>query len=144
MKLPAFTNNRLALLLLLGIIFLSVVTWRNAQSSCDTVVFINASASVERGTSRRLVGLNADTDMLRFGVLSPGTEARRSFVVQTKNSAQVRVWNEGSLKSWLFLEPAEFSLNASEPAEVTALLRIPLGASGGEYSGKVMVCLQEN
>lgn len=140
------TNNKLAIGLLLGIAFLAYITVNNWPISCDEVIPINASVTVVRGGERRLVGLNADTDMLRFGSLAPGTEVQRSFFAQISpisQPARALVTVTGNIQPWLRVEPTEAKLlpGTEKQKEFFTFLQVPRDAAEGDYSGKVLVCL---
>ncbi len=113
--------------------------WKQLQ--CSTIDAVNASISVQTG-SLRYVGLNADTDSLKFGKVSPGSVARRSIKVQYTQDALVKVLVNGTFASWFSVNPAEFYLPATQMREVTFDVTTPLTAIDGNYTAKVYFCFK--
>ena len=129
--------------LLIGIIALLLALQANWPESCDERQSINASVTVKSGSSRALIGLNADTDMLRFGTVSPGTEVKKSFLAGSNFPALVTVSTTSRLQPWLTIEPSLVTLNQREQQEIFLSLRIPQEAAEGDYSGKIFLCFKK-
>ena len=110
--------------------------------NCTSTQSIDTSISVLEGP-RRIVGLNADTDSLKFGTTSPQTVARRSVYVSNEKNARVTVTTEGDFSTWMNITPQEFDLIANEDKEVKFTVRVPDYTENGNYSGKVSFCFKE-
>lgn len=108
---------------------------------CNFVDSFNSSITVIEGP-RRVIGLNADTDSLKFGTVSPQTVVRRSVYVSDKEAAKVRVFMEGEFDSWVNITPQEFDLKADERQEVLFAVRVPDYPEEGDYAGKVYFCFK--
>ena len=125
----------------IAIIFISVFVVRT--SSCSSIEQINATIKVKIIPNRGMLGLNADTDSLKFGVVSPGITAQRKVVIEHKDEATVLVTMEGPLAVWTVINPAEFSLLPGEKREVLFDVNVPLNAFPGDYAGKAVFCIKE-
>ncbi len=112
-------------------------------SSCTAVEEIEATLTVKRIPDRVMLGLNADTDGLHFGVISPGIAAMRKVTIQHSDDAAVEVRMEGELASWTSISPAEFNLSAGETGEVAFEVNVPNYALPGNYSGTAVFCIRE-
>ena len=110
---------------------------------CSVMQTINASVEVKAIPSRILLGMNADKDSLKFGVVSPGTEVVRSVNTQYVRNASVRVWPQGSFAEWMSIDQAEFSLASKENRQVMFHVNVPLDATSGNYTGKVVFCFKD-
>ncbi len=129
--------------LVLVIIIMGAVTWYN-WPECSTIRFIDASVTVKTVPSKVLLGFNTDTDSLKFGTVSPGSEVKRTVITHYAQAAQVRITAEGELASWITITPAEFSLASPESLPVTVQLNIPdKYVYEGNYTGKVKFCFKE-
>ena len=109
---------------------------------CTFVKSIDSSVRVMEGP-RRIIGLNADTDSLKFGVASPQAVIRRSVYVTNEDDAKVTIFMEGDFASWVNITPQEFDLKAGEDQEVKFAVRIPDYPQDGNYSGKAIFCFKE-
>src|SRR3989338_8239414 len=125
-----------AVVLLLNLFFLST-------SSCTTLQKIDATLTVKIIPERNLLGLNADTDALKFGVISPGIASMRKINVQHSNAASIKVRMDGELGLWTSISPSEFNLSAGETKEVALEVSVPLYALQGNYTGTAVVCIKE-
>ncbi len=110
---------------------------------CTRVEKMDAHLKVKIVSGRAMLGLNADTDSLNFGVVSPGIAAMRKINVQHSNAASVIVRMDGELGPWTNISPAEFNLSAGETKEVAFEIMVPLYALQGNYTGKAAVCIKE-
>ncbi len=129
--------------LLVGLIGSSFFFSSSRMPKCTKMESINTSVEVKTIPERALIGLNADTDSLKFGAVSPGTTGRRSIKVQSDFAALVAVSVEGGISPWVIPSPSKFGLSAKEIHEVYFELNVPLDAPDGNYLGKVNFCFQE-
>lgn len=113
------------------------------HSSCTTLKKIDATLKVKIIPERNMLGLNADTDALKFGVISPGIAAMRKINVQHSKAVLVQVRMDGELGLWTSISPAEFNLSAGETKEVALEVNVPLYALQGNYTGTAVICIQE-
>ncbi len=128
--------------LVLGIFILILITLnltvQNYFPSCTKTDLVNTSIQVD-AKERRIIGLNADTDSLKFGTVSPGAIVRRAMKVGYDREAEVKVTPEGDFASWFQISPAEFSLN-NKTKEVVFEVFVPENAAIGDYSGQISFC----
>lgn len=108
---------------------------------CATVDEVASSITVEM-RDLPIVGLNADTDSLNFGVVSPTASAKRSINAQYSKKADVSVKAEGDFSEWVSIEPAEFSLDGNTE-KVTFDVKVPANAAEGVYTGRMVFCFRE-
>lgn len=135
-------------ILLTGImLFLVVLVLVNlylfSLASCTSVERIGGSLTVKIVPGRTMLGLNADTDSLAWGVVSPGITAQRKVTVRRSRDAQVKVWMEGELSSWASVSPSNFTLFAGESKEVSFDVTVPAYALPGNYTATAVFCIKE-
>ena len=112
------------------------------SSNCSFVQSVNASIAVQEGY-RRIIGLNADTDSLRFGIASPQAVVRRTLYVNNANDAKVNVFMEGDFSDWVTIKPSEFDLKANKVQEVNFAVKVPDYPNDSDYTGKAVFCFKE-
>lgn len=108
---------------------------------CSSIQSVNTSISVREG-ERRIIGLNADTDSLKFGTVSPQTVARRSVYITNDRDATVTVFMEGDFALWVNITPQEFTLKSGQNQEVQFAVRVPDYPENGDYTGQVIFCFK--
>lgn len=138
-------KNFIGYALIIFIIIMIIVTYRQLPT-CDKIEIIDTSVTVKDIGSRSLLGMNADTDSLAFGVVSPGTEVIRSINVQDSDDVLVTVAAtaiSGEFSSWISIDPAQFSLNGGENKMVFFKLIVPGTAADGNYTGEIKFCFRE-
>lgn len=133
--------------LIIFIIIMSAVIYYELSSGCDAVDFVNMSLGVKSG-SGSYIGLNGDTDSLKFGKVSPGSEARKFIKVKYAQDADVEIAAESNAEgsnfaSWVTITPNLFELKAGEEKEVTFQASVPEDALDGNYEGEVVLCYKE-
>lgn len=114
-----------------------------SSTGCIPVKQLDASLKVKVLPTRGMLGLNADTDSLKFGVVSPGLIAERKVLFQHSRPAKVTVAMEGDLAGWTSVIPAEFSSAPQETKEVRFEVQVPLDAGPGDYTGRAVFCVKE-
>ena len=114
-----------------------------SEHICDSSDSLNVSFQVKHIPGRQLLGFNADSDKLNFGIVSPGITARRSTIVRYAFPALTTVTMEGELSSWTIITPSNFSLQPAGQQEVFFDITVPAYALGGNYSGKAVFCFQK-
>lgn len=138
--------NKKKILIIAGVIVV-VVLLANlfflSGSSCTTLEKIDATLTVKIIPERNMLGLNTDTDALKFGVVSPGIAAMRKVNVQHSRDASVRARMDGELGRWTSISLSEFELSAGETKEVAFEVNVPTYALPGNYSGTAVFCIKE-
>ena len=114
------------------------------KASCSSVQTIDASIKVKIIPGRGMLGLNADTDSLKFGVVSPGMIATRKVTVQHPRKAMASIAMKGQLSSWTAVSPSVVELEAGETKEVLFEVAVPAEALVGNYTGEAVFCIKEN
>ncbi len=129
----------LALAAIIVTIFLNVKT----EESCDTVETVLTSVQIVPSEGRNYMGFDLNKQNLTFGVLSPGTTAKRTVSTEYTKNATTYVWIEGNFSSWVIISPKKFEIEPNQQKEVTFTLFAPVTAKPGEYDGKVIFCYQD-
>ena len=140
----SFMKSKRGTCLLAIVLALSLFTfWLAAQqASCTVTKTIEMSLTVDE-KARLAVGINADTDHLNFGKVSPLSDVRRSVLVNETAPSQVKVFLRGEVGSWTTVQNPDFSLLSREPYEVEFIVSVPASAQEGNYSGKAIFCFLE-
>lgn len=91
------------------------------------------------------VGLNADTDKLRFGKIMPGTQGERGILITNNASYQLRVGisNYGDISRWLSISDNNFVVQKNEVKELNYTLSVPKGTSYGNYTGYTRIVFKK-
>lgn len=143
-NLKNFFRFKISIILFLSFFILPSCADFNASSDCTTIEYVNASVEI-RQMERNVIGLNADSDHLNFGAVSPGTEVRRKISVEYSKSADVfvEVDGESDLKRWISITPHKFTLDENQSKEILFVLDVPADYNEGFYDGKVRFCFIE-
>lgn len=136
------SKKLIVIVLILIIIIMATVTFIN-WSRCSLIETIDASITVKDIGGRKLLGMNTDTDSLKFGAVSPGIEVKRIVKTQHSKDSSVTIISNGELSNWLKIEPEKFFLQSKETKEIQFILSVPLDATDGNYTGKVSFCFSE-
>ncbi len=129
------------LVVIILIMFINIYFLYSAP--CTNVERRDAQLKVKIVAGRAMLGLNADTDSLNFGVVSPGIAAMRKVNIQHNADATIKASMEGELASWASISPAEFNVSAGEIREVAFEIAVPNYALPGNYSGTAVFCIKE-
>lgn len=89
------------------------------------------------------MGFDLNKQNLTFGVLSPGTTAKRTASAEYTKNATGYVWAEGNISSWVIISPKKFEIEPRQKKEVSFTLLVPSTAKEGEYTGRVVFCYQD-
>ncbi|MEK6900535.1 MAG: hypothetical protein AABX05_05405 [Nanoarchaeota archaeon] len=125
--------------LLIGIFLLVDYYGKN---SCATTDVVDTSLEIVEA-ERKVIGLNVDTDELKFGKVSPGAIVKRTMLVNYSAEAEVKVVVEGNFSSWLMITPPKFKIKPEQQQEVVFEVFVPGDAAAGNYTGKVKFCFME-
>ena len=109
---------------------------------CSTIDTIDSIITVKEN-ELPIVGLNTDTDSLKFGVVSPAASVKRTIKVAYTKTAAVNIQMEGDLQSWVSINPAEFDIEPGRIKTVEFIAAIPVDALNGNYTGKVIFCYKD-
>ena len=124
------------------VLLLTIMLFIGQHNSCDTLDVVNASLEIVHG-DRRLLGFNTDRDGLHFGKVSPGATVTKTIFVNYTLPAQVTISANGSLSSWIHLNPAQFEIVPLQTQEVKVQLVLPQTGLPGKYTGQVEFCFRE-
>ena len=108
---------------------------------CDEVRLVDMSIVIET-KALSSIGVNTETDSLKFGKVSPLALVQRSLIVNDTRDAEVRVYLQGNLSKWTVVEPAEFTFKANEGRQVEFTVDVPESTLAGNYSGKALFCFK--
>lgn len=141
-----FLNNNKKIILFL-ICFLLLLVLVNIflfvqRNKCTEIKLIETSLEIERA-ARNIIGINADTDSLKLGKVSPLSGVKRSIMINSSYDAGVEVEVESTFSSWFKIEPQTFFIKKNQVVEVMFDVFVPENASTGNYSGKVKFCFKE-
>lgn len=125
------------------IIVLLIMAFIVSNQPCSSVRIIDASLKVRTVPNRLMLGLNADTDALKFGAISPGMAATRKVTVQHPEPAAVAVLMKGELAPWTTISPSQFEVQRGEVQEVLFDVQVPPWTAVGNYTGKAVFCIKE-
>jgi hypothetical protein len=136
------SNNKVAIILVCFIVVGGFLIFSNPKK-CDSTDSVEASIIIKEIGGRTMIGLNADTDSLKFGVVSPGIIARRSIFSEYSNSAQVIVTMQGDLNPWTTIDREQFHIDAGGREQVYFNVKVPLGTPDGNYTGRANFCFKD-
>lgn len=131
------------ILVLVAVLLLGLLVVKPFLRPCSTLQEVNMSLAVRLISGRALLGMNADTDHLNFGAVSPGISVRRSVRLEHSRDALVEVDVESEVAEWISITPSSFVLAGGEEKEVSFDAAVPLGATPGIYTGKAVFCINE-
>ncbi len=138
-----------AALLILAVALMAVALAANAYlyfkpPACDEASAVNTSLSVVPAApqQRTLIGLNADTDSLAFGQVSPGAQIERSILVRHAQDAEVLVSVQAPFAEWAQITPEGFFLPAAAEQKVLFRVTVPEDAAAADYEGIVRFCFK--
>lgn len=127
----------------LVLLFLFVVSCNSPRGiECTKIDNVDASITIKKST-QPIVGLNTDTDSLKFGTVSPKAVVERTMTVQYSNQAEALVMMEGDLAAWTEIDPSQFSLQPAEKKKITFSVSVPEEVMEGNFTGKAVFCFQE-
>lgn len=84
------------------------------------------------------IGLNADRDMLNFGIIMPGSGSRRSINITNTHpyDVKVKMYSEGNITPFIQFED-DMLIRANESREVFVSVNVPLGSEFEGFSGRI-------
>ncbi|MEK6969265.1 MAG: hypothetical protein AABW48_02450 [Nanoarchaeota archaeon] len=109
---------------------------------CSTIDTVDSIVTVKTA-ELPIVGLNTDTDGLKFGVVSPTASVKRTIKVAYTKPAAVNIQMDGDLQPWVAINPAEFEIEPNQTITVEFIVSIPEEAADGNYTGKVLFCYKD-
>ena len=120
----------------------------NSLSDCSNIDSVDASVTIET-SSKNAIGINTDTDGLKFGKISPGGQVKRSIFVKYNTSSEVSVLFQNvdsdslAFSSWITIGPKNFNIFSNTSQQVFFTLDVPLNAKSGNYTSKIIFCFSE-
>jgi len=131
-------QKKIILICVALILIMSMITSKN-WPYCGSMEYIHSNVTIKTG-ERKIIGFNADTDSLKFGVVSPGAVVTRSAEVNKSAGTKVKVFMEGELFPWTNITPSHFIVNPNEEQKIVFELHVPKEAKEGVYEGRVKFC----
>ena len=119
---------------------MTLVTYSN-WPACSRTEYLPSTITVLEG-ARKLIGVNADTDSLKFGKVSPGAEITRSVKINAAKDSEITVVMLGNFTSWVSITPAQFHLPSRNTQKINFDVIVPPNAPSGNYSGVVEFCFK--
>jgi len=126
--------------ILIGVVSFTIYRIDIHKTYSDKVVEyhdIDASVIVTSGS----VGLNGDTDSLKFGKISQGGGGTRFVTVNTTQNVSIEIYFSGDIAKFLSVEKNGYSIEKGIFEKVPINIDIPSNTPIGEYSGKVHIVL---
>ena len=90
-------------------------------------------------------GINADSGMINFGMIMPGTYGERGVVVSNNASYSLRViiLKTGQMAEWVKVSENNFILKGNENKEVIFEVYAPENIEFGNYTGKIDIIFKK-
>ncbi len=83
------------------------------------------------------IGLNLDEGAIHFGTIQPGNSHRRELIVNSDRDILVKILPYGL--EHLIIENNNIMVLSGKQEKISILIRLPLSAEEGFYSGKLKV-----
>ncbi len=131
-------NNSILIIIIAVLILFN--TTLISEKSCDVKETLNISVTAVKNPT---LGFNTETDGLKFGHINPGATSTRTISLKHSQNASFKIFIEGSIKSWIKVNPQKAELLAEEPQTITFDLTLPHGTSLGPYFGEATICIKE-
>jgi len=155
-------GSKLRTVLILGIVVvlssaLTIIYYSFAGQQKNNQVILwqySIDASVIVGSDNK-IGMDADPDALRFGIVPRGGESERRFTISINNSNKdlekiyargnldVIIKSSGNISQFLYFDKNNFIMKNSTE-DITATVNIPQSVDVGRYEGRVMISLVSN
>lgn len=135
-------RNLLVVVLIIIILILLFFNYFNLPQTCSETNFINSSITVQGG-ERRFVGMNTDTDSLRFGKVSSEAVVKRIVKVEYDSVADVSINMFGDFSSWMTIKPRHFQILPNEQKEVSFEVTVPPNTPDSELIGVAEFCFKD-
>jgi len=86
------------------------------------------------------VGFNIDDDALHFGIVPPGSNAKRSLLIENNQGSRfVIITKTGPVANWVSISENYFILDPFTNKTVDFRVIVPSSAEQGNYTGSVKV-----
>jgi hypothetical protein len=105
------------------------------QSRIVSVNYINTSVQIIPYG----IGINADTDSLKFGKTFPGGGGSRHLILNSTKEALVKVTITGDMARFLTVDKNNFIIKPNVSDQVLFILEIPDDTPQGNYTGLIQV-----
>jgi hypothetical protein len=126
--------------ILLGVLSFTAYRIHNYNHYLNSIISydeINASVIVTTGS----VGLNGDTDSLKFGKVSVGGGGTRFLNINATETLKVKIYFSGDIAKFLSIEKNEYIIEKGPIEKVPINIDIPKDTQQGNYTGTVHVLL---
>lgn len=80
------------------------------------------------------VGLNADKDIINFGIISPGGSSKKSIIINEEGFVSMSI--DGDIKKFVVISENNRFMNNEE---ISLIANIPENENGKEYNGKLII-----
>ena len=91
---------------------------------------------VDFKVARGVGGLDADTDALHFGTLTPGGLGKRNMLVTPARDARLVVSFSGQAAPFMTVQPDNVRVEKGVPLRLNFTLAMPANATPGNYTGE--------
>jgi uncharacterized membrane protein len=86
------------------------------------------------------IGFNIDDDALHFGIVPPGSNARRTVLLENDAGIRfVRISTHGDMEDWVDLSENNFILQPNTNKSVDFTVKVPTGTEPGNYTGEAKI-----
>ncbi len=128
--------SKLVLLLIL-VVLISVMLTRVVFYSflVEEIREVNVSVTVVAPTKQ--VGINLDTDALKFSTMPPGRMATKYLNISSEFPAKVIIKTEGEIGNWIETNRS-FIIMPNQTVTIDVKLTVPQNAKLGDYKGKIV------
>jgi len=105
------------------------------QSRIIAIHYVNTSVQI---TSFG-IGMNGDTDSLKFGKISLGGGGERGLNINSTKKALVKVTISGDMAQFMSVDKNDFIIEPNTADKITFHIDIPENAETGNYTGLIQV-----
>ena len=137
-------KNKIAFGAVIIIIIMGSLAIYNWLDQCDSIHTIPAELTIKNLPGVRTLGFNADTDALKFGIVSSGIWPKRKVNIQHAQKAEVEVQMKGDLSSWTEIKPNKFTITPNMTQEVSFTVGVPVIAEDGNYTSQAVFCFRNS
>lgn len=133
----------------LSLIFLSLTVWgffglEKQTNEVDNVVHIQELPVFFEVTDQRIVGINIDTDALKFGTIMRGNFAKRDITIVNpfQISIDVEIGFSESIENIVEISQDSFSLDIDDSLKVTITIRPDENTEIGKHEGVLTLIMK--
>jgi len=130
----------IAIGILIGAVSYTLNKMHQYRETADKLIsysIFNTTVEVTKNS----VGLNADTDGLKYGKTTPGNGGTRFLDINTTQDAFVEIFLSGDMSAFLSVDENSFYMSAGESRRVPVYLDVPDDAVIGFYTGRIYILM---